>query len=292
MNNNVCFLIPVYPRDYHFLDFLNSIPSDINFDIIFILSYRDDYNLLESLNYNKIYKVIILEDYLSKDYITTLINNRIIITFKKYFGLNKYKNTYKYLATIDSEIRFINTNNIYERFNDFFNNKKVYGGIVTDPNYGRKEVVNNTNFNSCLLFKQEERDILQTRLYNFSLYLWFSDIAIYESDTLQTFLDYISYKDDEIFTSKLNWYIFDYIPYLFYLNLYYDFKFININEYGISRNWSLESMPITTYIKIRDMIGYKPMWLIENTYNENKEILKDIILVYHRNDGRYIHVGD
>jgi hypothetical protein len=51
-------------------------------------------------------------------------------------------------------------------------------------------------------------------------------------------------------------------------------------------------MPITTYIKIRDMIGYKPMWLIENTYNENKEILKDIILVYHRNDGRYIYVGD
>ncbi len=269
MDKKVCFLIPVYPRDYCFLDFLNKIPTNIDFDIIFILSYRDDYNLLESLNYNKIYKVLLLEDYLPKDYITKIINNNIIITFKKYFGLNKYKNTYKYLAAIDSEIKFINTNNIYERFNEFFNNKKVYGGLVGANHIG---LVNNINSYSTLFFKEDERNILRNRLYNFSLYLWFSDISVYESDTLQGFLDYINYADDESFTSKLNWYIFDYIPYLFYLNLYYDFSFININEYNITRKWSLESMPIKTYIKIRDILRYKPMWLIENTYTENKEI--------------------
>jgi hypothetical protein len=289
MNNNVCFLIPVYPRDYHFLDFLNTIPSDINFDIIFILSYRDDYHLLESLNYNKIYKVLLLEDYLPKDYISKIINNNVIITFKKYFGLNKYKNTYKYLATIDSEIRFINTNNIYERFNEFFNNKKVCGGLVGG---NHTELVNNINSYSTLFFKEDERKILRNRLYDFSLYVWFSDIPVYESDTLQGFLDYINYADDESFTSKLNWYIFDYIPYLFYLNLYYDFSFININEYNIPRKWSLESMPIKTYIKIRDILGYKPMWLIENTYTENKEILDDIILVYHRNNGVSVDIND
>jgi hypothetical protein len=34
------------------------------------------------------------------------------------------------------------------------------------------------------------------------------------------------------------------------------------------------------------------MWLIENTYTENKEILDDIILVYHRNNGVSVDIND
>ena len=287
MIQKVCFLIPVYPRDYNFLSFLNILP-DINFDIILILSYHSDYELLESLNFKKIYKVLILEDFLKQEYITKLIDDRIIITFKKYFCLNKYKDTYKYLATIDSEVRFINIDNIYEQFDNFFSNKKVYGGLAKF----HKELIYKINYNSASIFSLLEQNKIEKGTYNFLLYFWFSDIPVYESNTLNEFLKYISYTDNELFTSKLNWYIFDYIPYVSYVNLYHNFELVNINQYNITRAWSLESMPFTTYTKIKDTLDYTPMWLIENTYNENKEVLNDIILVYHLNDGRYHHIND
>jgi hypothetical protein len=62
--NKCSFLIPVYPRDYHFLDFLNNIKGVIDFDIIFILSFVDDYTELKKYEYPDIYSVIILEDFL------------------------------------------------------------------------------------------------------------------------------------------------------------------------------------------------------------------------------------
>ena len=287
----VCFLIPVYPRDYNFLNFLNTLP-DINFDIILILSYYSDHQLLESLNYKKVYKVLVLEDFLKQEYITKLIDDKIIITFKKYFGLNKYKDTYKYLATIDSEVRFININNIYEKFDIYFNNKKVYGGLAQSNSYNNKDLAYKINYNSASIFSPSEQNKIEKETHNFLLYFWFSDISVYESNTLKEFLNYISYTDNETFTSKLNWYIFDYIPYVYYLYLYHNFELVNINQYNITRAWSLESMPFTTYTKIKDTLDYKPMWLIENTYNENKEVLNDIILVYHLNDGRYHHIND
>ena len=287
MIQKVCFLIPVYPRDYNFLNFLNTLP-DINFDIILILSYYSDYQLLESLNYKKVYKVLVLEDFLKQEYITKLIDDKIIITFKKYFGLNKYKDTYKYLATIDSEVRFININNIYEKFDMFFNNRKIYGGLGEF----HKDLAYKINYSSSSIFNSSEQNKIEKGTHNFLLYFWFSDIPVYESNTLKEFLNYISYTDNETFTSKLNCYIFDYIPYVYYLYLYHNFELVNINQYNITRAWSLESMPFTTYTKIKDTLDYKPMWLIENTYNENKEVLNDIILVYHLNDGRYHHMND
>lgn len=289
--NQVCFLIPVYPRDYRFLDFLNELTSDINFDIIFILSYKDDYVLLESLNYNKIYKTMILEDFLPREHIDKLIQNRTIISYKKYCALNRYKDIYKYLATVDSEIRFINTTNIYEKFERFFNNKKMYGGGLNDSDT-HKELIYKINHTSSMLFSEKERELLEQRTRHFSFYFWFSDIPVYEANTLKGYLEYISYADDESFSSKLDWHMFDYIPYMYYLNLYHGFTFVNVNDYKIARNWSLEFMPITTHQKIKGILQYEPLWVIENVYNENRELLHDIILVYHRNAGRPINFGD
>ena len=51
--------------------------------------------------------MIILEDYIDKGMINNIISKNIIITFKKYFGLNFLKNNYQYIATLDCEIDFI-----------------------------------------------------------------------------------------------------------------------------------------------------------------------------------------
>ena len=105
---------------------------------------------------------------------------------------------------------------------------------------------------------------------------------------------FINFNDYNKFIEKTSWYIFDYIPYAYFVVLFKDYSFINIKEYGLTREWSLESMPIETYRQIIEKINYRPLWLIHNTYNENKDKIdnNDIILTYHRNDGRYIYVND
>lgn len=289
MEKKVCFLIPVYPNDYSFLDFLNTLPDTIDFDIIFIISYKDDYALLESLNYKKVYKVLILENYLEKEYIAKIIEDRNIVTFKKYFALNKYRNTYKYLATVDSEIQFVNVENIYEKFDQYFTNRKIYGGIA------QLEFIYDVNSKSASLFNNTEQKAIQEATHNYSLYFWFSDIPIYESDTLCNFLNHISFAEDSTFTSKLEFCIFDYIPYIYYLHLYDNWQFININEHNITRTWSLEIMPITTYNKVVETFNYKPMWVIPSTYNQITDpVSSNIIMLYHRDrtNAKYINFND
>lgn len=287
MVNKACFLIPVYPRDYHFLDFLNTLPDTLNFDIILVLSYNADYTILESLNYKKVYKVLILEHFMSKEYIDQIIQKNVIITFKKYFALNKFKDVYEYLATVDSEIRFITVDNIYQKFKTYFANNRIYGGIVDSPNFPiHINLAYKINSISSQLFNESEQNAIKGATHNFQFYFWFSDIPIYESKSLAAFLNHIKFDEDIV--SRLDWHMFDYIPYVYYLHLYHNFTFINIKNNGINRAWSLESMPITTYIAISEKLHYKPMWVIENTYNENKQTLADdVIIAYHRNDGRY-----
>jgi hypothetical protein len=109
------------------------------------------------------------------------------------------------------------------------------------------------------------------------------------------FFDFIGFNNLTNFCDKLNWYIFDYIPYVYFIILFKDYKIVNIKDYGLTRGWSLESMPFKTYKNVINNINYRPLWLIQNTYNENKEdidIANDIILIYHRNDGRYNFVND
>ena len=113
--NKASFIIPVYPPHYHYLDFLSKInDTQLDFDIILVLSYRTDFYELEKCNY-KGYSVIILEDYIDKAYINDVINKKIIITFKKFYALNLLKNKYLYCAVVDSEIEFVNINNVFEK---------------------------------------------------------------------------------------------------------------------------------------------------------------------------------
>ena len=123
--NKSSFIIPVYPPHYNFLNFLNKLNSKIEFDIFLVLSFKSDLiELNNNYNYNKIYKVIVLEEYFKRSFIEYIINKKIIITFKKYFALNLLKTQYLYCATIDCEVEFVNTNNIFDKFKTFCNNKK------------------------------------------------------------------------------------------------------------------------------------------------------------------------
>jgi hypothetical protein len=108
------------------------------------------------------------------------------------------------------------------------------------------------------------------------------------------FFSFINFNNIDKFINNTKWEVFDYIPYVYFVTLFKGYSLINIKDYGIKREWSLESMPIETYRQVINKINYRPLWLIQNTYTENTDNIDndDIILVYHTNDGRYNIVND
>lgn len=293
--NKSAFIIPVYPPHYNYLFFLNKLDSQIEFDLILVISFHSDFKMLiEDYNFQKIYKVIILENYFTKSFIENIINKKVIITFKKYFALNLLKNTYIYCATVDCEINFVNTNNVSKKFEIFCNNKKIIGSSINTHDY-RHKIINDINISSSIYFKNTphyEKLIAITN--NFNLYFWFSDIPIYNMSYITSFFSFIKFNEYAQFVENTKWEVFDYIPYVYFVALFHGYSIINIKDYGLTREWSLESMPFKTYQQVINKINYRPLWLIQNTYSENKDILDndDIILIYHLNDGRFIIVND
>jgi hypothetical protein len=270
-----------------------------------VLSYREDLTNLESLNYKNIYKTIIIENYLDRKYIDDILNKSIeeqgIITLKKYIALDILKDKYEYLCTVDSESEFVSTNSVYEKLKKYCDRKIIIGSTVDSTRNVTNsfflmsqnelvKVVEKINNESILLFNGEDIEEINSKINN-RFYFWYSDIPVYDSKILIDFFNHIKFNSDSYieFSKRLNYYIFDYISYAYYCILYKDYNIMDIKEYGVSRNWSLESMPYDTYQEILN-IGYKPMSLIYNTYIENKSKIDDIILIYHKNDGRYVYL--
>jgi hypothetical protein len=292
--NKASFIIPVYPPHYHYLDFLSKIDGKpLYFDIILVLSYISDFYELEKYNY-KGYSVIILEDYFDKEYINDIINKKVIITFKKYYALNLLKNKYLYSAVVDSEIEFVNINNVFEKFKNFCDKKQIIGSMI-ETNDFRHKLIKDINNTSSIFFTND--NMLYERLKiitkDFNIYFWFSDIPIYDMSYIDEFFEFIKFNETN-FINNLTWSVFDFIPYVYFVLLFKDYKLINIKDYGLTREWSLESMPIETYNNVIEKINYRPLWLIHNVYNENRNSINndDIILTYHRNDGRCVIVND
>jgi hypothetical protein len=279
-----CFVIPTYPFHYNYLSFLDDLPEDIDFDIYFVLSFHSDLEELKKTSHSRLYKTIVLEDHLSADLIRKIIDKKIIVTFKKYYALNILKKEYDYLATCDSEIKFVDNKNITDKFKMFCDNKKIIGASVS---YGSQNIdlAIDINKESTKFF---DYNAIEKISDGFRFYFWFSDIPIYDSRILIKYLDYIKFSDYEKFIDSIDWYFFDYISYGYYCLIYEGYEKINTMDYGIGRNWSLESIDFSIYEKVLNDIKYKPLWLIHNTWKENEEKLGDeIILAYHLNDGRY-----
>jgi len=287
-SNKVAFVIPVHPPHYEYLNFLNSLPNDLDFDIYFVLSYREDLDILNSYNFNQIYNFILLEEKFNRDFISNVINSRTIITFKKYYAINMLKNRYEYIAAVDSEIEFVSVDNVYEKFKQYCDRKKIFGASLNEK---RLEIAKSIIDCSSIFFKQDIQE-LENKTYGLTHYFWFSDIPIYDTKIASEFLEFINFENYETFVNKLSWWVFDYISYIYYCVLYKGYDLINLKTYGVTRNWSMESMPIETYFQINEKLSYKPLWLIHDVYHQNKhKIKKDgIIMTYHRNDGRAVYL--
>jgi hypothetical protein len=168
---NVAFIIPIHPKHYHFIyKFIDNIKeNNINIDIFLVFSDEKDFLIFDKKNN-------------IREIIMPNIHTNNIVTYKKFFALDKLKqNTeYDYFIVCDAEIDIIPENftesNMLDKINKIYNNKIIYAGEVQDMN------VKNITNTSCNLICNDSK--LENITKNYRLYYWWSDLPIYKRDHL------------------------------------------------------------------------------------------------------------
>lgn len=263
-------IIPCHPKHYSYIYNLLDL-IDINEkekDIYIVFSSESDYNIFEKKE--KIKEIIIPEK----------TNTNSIVTYKKFFALEKLKNDekYDYFIACDAEITIIaenfNEENILNKINKIYDNKEIYAGILNEKNkyYDLAKRITTT---STSIFLDREKLEKETE-YN-SLYFWWSDLPVYKREHLIDFFNRINYNN-------LNLYHFDHLIYLSYLILYHDFNIVNITPV-IDHEWSLESYNTKNIENLEKLksINYGFSYITKKLYDNNKEFLKNegSFLLYH-----------
>jgi len=267
MINSFAFLIPIHPPYYHYIYNLVNQHEFNNIDIFLVFS---NYNDFEAFEYkNKIIPIILPEN----------INTNNIVTFKKFYGLNSIINqSYDCFIVCDAEIKLINENfninNIFEKLNNFFENRLLYAG-ETDNNDVSKIIKTCGDVFLC----ENDKCIINKITNNYSLYLWWSDMPIYKRSHLKDFFEKINFN-----SANINWNHFDHLIYVYYLLLYQNFSIINLTNI-INIKWSLECYYTDDInnLYILKNNKYTFSWVTPKLFNRFKDffIENKTFLLYH-----------
>jgi hypothetical protein len=255
------FIIPIHPPHYNFIyNFIDK--NNTNIDIYLIFSNEDDYNIFTKKD--KIKKIIIPQ-----------INTNNIVTYKKFFALEKLKDEikYDYFIVCDAEISIIpenfNETNILKKINNIYENKMIYAGKVSNPN-----IINITK-TSTSLFSDWSK--LKEITENFTLYFWWSDLPVYKREHLTHFFSLIDY-------TNINVLHFDHTIYSAYLILYHNFIIVNITSM-LNHHWSLElyNTENINNLNILKSLKYSFSYITKTLYNNHIDYLKNegSFLLYH-----------
>ena len=306
--NKVAFVIPIYPKDYTYLSFLCNLSTEKEFDIILVLSYHVDKELLYSGNFEQsksnnkknkytinelpspsnITKIYVLEDFFPTSFIDKMINKKMYPTFKTYFALEqlvKEKSEYEYIACTDCEITFKNTTGVYDKFSNFFKQKKILGASVSNQ-FDQYNASYRIVSESAAFFTEEEQVILREKTNNYSFYSWFSDIPLFDMKDVDAFLRVIKFYNHEEWLENNTWFVFTVIPYYHYLVLNKGFELIDTKNYDIPREWSMETATLRTYIRVIERCPYTPMWVVDEIYSSDP-IFSNIVMTNHTDRAAY-----
>jgi len=257
--DSICMLIPIHPPHYDYLYALlmKLKENNIDIDIFLVFSSNAQYN--EFTMKEHIHPIIIQEP----------IDTRCIVTFKKYYGLNKLiTSKYDYILCCDSEIDILpehfTKDNITKKIEQIFLNKKIYAGLTAD----------NIAYNitkSCVEIFPKEIERLRNLTEDYRLYFWFSDLPVYRRSDLSAFFNTIQYNE---IINHLIWNHFDYIIYQLYLILSDGFELINTTPIT-NMKWSLECMHTTDQTILDRLvdIGYGFSWNIKPFYVKNQDFI-------------------
>lgn len=155
------------------------------------------------------------------------------VTFKKLYGLEQVSklNKHDYLMCIDVDSRFLCLKNAYKICESFHTKKKLYGAETQVPdsldiNKQSIEVLEKSGI------KIDEKKIQR------NIGVWFSQIPIYEVNTLREFLNDIDFSSYEDFSKKFSAaprdnMVFSYIIYAYYCVNSKGYEMVDIRKLGL-----------------------------------------------------------
>ena len=216
--NKVCFLIPVYPPHFSYLDnFIESFKKynyNNQADICVVFTNEEESSSYKNKDINRL---ILPPQY-------RVFKNKGIINIKKLWALFMLKESqYDYILVLDAEALIVKHINLINIFNKFYNEKILWGNQATSGGAPRVNKIKN----SCKRFFMY-KDKLDSNLY-----LWFNQPCIYKVSLLPDFFEKINFESN---IKNLTWNDFDYYIYMYYLILYQDFKVKDlelVSNYGV-----------------------------------------------------------
>lgn len=218
--NNVAFVCPIYDSGNHFqygLNLLKSkIENKINADLYFIFSnavQKDKFvELVNSLNLTR--------DFLNLILLESEGQFKSQVTIKKFYGLRCLMNNYKYIATIDSESKFIKNIDYEKEFDDIWNNGEMLKANKSDNAY----FIMRTCYKTLGVF---DNRILRKETSNYHYNVWFNEIPLYRCDLLGEFFEWLDSLNQDY---KNEWLCFEYYIFAAFLIIK---KGYHINRYNI-----------------------------------------------------------
>ena len=277
--HNIAMVIPSHPPYYNYVyNLLNNISKII--DIYIVFSNDSDYN---NFMMKEHIKPIIIDD---------VSKTKSIITYKKFYALNKLKDSsqYDYFIVCDSEIDIVpenfNKENITSKIGNIYKNKTIYGCEI-NTDYAAYDIPNKIVRQCSQLFGPETEEKMKEITNNYNIYYWWSDIPTYKREHLEDFFSKMNYDN-------IDYYHFDHVIYCNYLMLYHDFKFLNMIPHlsiplikNKKLNASLEYF-ITNDPKDLDTLkenNYGFSWAFPVLFNQYRDFLvkEGTFLLYHIN---------
>lgn len=175
----ICFATPIYPPDFHrAFDMLKACARD-GIDLFYIFSNTQDLEASATthVEFDKS-KAIGVPD--------TQHANPVV--FKRFYALSQLCNAgCDYILTPDSEVRPLDNghftqSHILQMCDHMFTKKQMAGGPFVYPH---QHII----WESCAsIFSEEGRSCLRQIA---PLYTWFSDVPVWETRSLKTFLPYV-----------------------------------------------------------------------------------------------------
>lgn len=205
--NKVAFICPIYDSRNHFQFgkelYKSKIDNNITADLYFIFSdeYQKDkfFSLIKDIGKESDFQYLMLP---KKDQ-----HFKSQVTIKKFFGLKCLKEKYDYLATIDSETRFVKNVDYELLFDTMWKNQDLLKANRSPNGF----FIMRQCFKTLGIYKNK---ILREETGNYLYNIWFNDIPLYKSEVLDDFFHWLDELDDGY---KNDWYCFEYYIFMAFL---------------------------------------------------------------------------
>lgn len=213
-SEKIAFICPIYDARNHFQYGLDLITSKIDFniqgDLYFVFSDDKQECKFETMLEPEMkgafnYLVLPAEEGVYQSQ----------VTIKKFHGLKKLKDKYKYIYTIDSETRFIREGDFLDIGNSIWNTNNMLNANISPDGFQ----IMRSCYKTLGIYSNAK---LKKETGNFKYNVWFNEIPIYRCDLLGDFFHWLSALSPEYIH---NWMCFDYYIFAAFLIMEKNYKF-------------------------------------------------------------------